>query len=107
MFHKLGPLACSAGWFLDGVSCYKANDKDTWKEAQKDCIASGGDLVKIYNARDGKHRSLIYFMEIIGLKKIKIDVSIESQSRLKVGGIHNNKRFQSGCGKITSSLLKA
>ena len=78
MFHKLGPLPCSAGWFLNGVSCYKANDKDTWEEAQKDCTASGGDLVKIYNARDEKHRSLIYVMEIIGLKKMKIDVSTES-----------------------------
>ena len=78
MFHKLGPLACSAGWFLNGVSCYKANDKDTWEGARKDCTASGGDLVKINNARDEKHRSLIYVMEIIGLKKMKIDVSTES-----------------------------
>ena len=78
MFHKLGPLACSAGWFLNGVSCYKENNKDTWEKAQKDCTASGGDLVKINNARDEKHRSLIYFMEIMGLKKMKIDVSTES-----------------------------
>ena len=78
MFHKLGPLACSAGWFLNGVSCYKENDKDTWEGARKDCTASGGHLVKIYNAGDEQHHSLIYFMEIIGLKKMKIDVSTES-----------------------------
>ena len=23
VFHKLGPLACSADWFLNGVSWYK------------------------------------------------------------------------------------
>ena len=78
MFHKLGPLACSAGWFLNGVSCYKGNNTDTWEGARKECNASGGHLVKIYNARDEKHRFLIHFMEIIGLKKTKINVSTES-----------------------------
>ena len=106
MFHKLGPLACSAGWFLNGVSCYKENNKDTWEGARKECTASGGDLVKINNARDEKHRFLIHFMEIIGLKKTEIDVSTESWSRLKAGEIHNNNIFQSRCGEITSSLLK-
>ena len=90
MFHKLGPLACSAGWFLNGVSCYKENNKDTWEGARKECTASGGDLVKINNARDEKHRFLIHFMEIIGLKKTEINVSTESLSRLKAGEIHNN-----------------
>ena len=78
MFHKLGPLACSTGWFLNGVSCYKENNKDTWKGARKECTASGGDLVKINNARDEKHRFLIHFMEIIGLKNTEINVSTES-----------------------------
>ena len=78
MFHKLGPLACSTGWFLNGVSCYKENNKDTWEGARKECTASGGDLVQINNARDEKHRFLIHFMEIIGLKKTKINVSTES-----------------------------
>ena len=78
MFHKLGPLACSTGWFLNGVSCYKENNKDTWEGARKECTASGGHLVKINNARDEKHRFLIHFMEIIGLKKTEINVSTES-----------------------------
>ena len=78
LIDKLGPLACSAGWFLNGVSCYKENNKDTWEGARKECTASGGDLVKINNARDEKHRFLIHFMEIIGLKKMNIDVSTES-----------------------------
>ena len=78
MFHKLGPLACSAGWFLNGVSCYKENGNGTWEGAGKECTASGGDLVKINNARDEKHRFLIHFMEIIGLKKTEINVSTES-----------------------------
>ena len=56
MFQKLGPLACSTGWFLNGVSCYKENNKDTWEGARKECTASGGDLVQINNARDEKHR---------------------------------------------------
>ena len=78
LFHKLGPLACSAGWFLNEVSCYKENNKDTWDGARKRCNASGGHLVKINNARNEKHRFLIHFMEIIGLKKTKINVSTES-----------------------------
>ena len=78
IFHKLGPLACSTGWFLNGVSCYKENNKDTWEGARKECTASGGDLVKINNARDEKHRFLIHFMEIMGLKKTNINVSTES-----------------------------
>ena len=90
MFHKLGPLACSTGWFLNGVSCYKENNKDTWEGARKECNASGGDLVKINNDRDEKYRFLIQFMEIIGLKKMEINVSTESLSRLKAGEIHNN-----------------
>ena len=90
MFHKLGPLACSTGWFLNGVSCYKENNKDTWEGARKECNASGGYLVKINNARDEKHRFLIHFMKIIGLKKTEINVSTESLSRLKAGEIHNN-----------------
>ena len=78
IFHILGPLACSTRWFLNGVSCYKENNKDTWEGARKECTASGGDLVKINNARDEKHRFLIHFMEIIGLKKTEINVSTES-----------------------------
>ena len=78
IFYKLGPLACSAGWFLNGVSCYKENNKDTWEGARQGCTVSGGDLVKINNARDEKHRFLIQFMEINGLKKVNIDVSTES-----------------------------
>ena len=76
MFHKLGPLACSTGWFFNGVSCYKENNKDTWEGAQQGCTASGGDLVKVHN--DNQKRFLIDFMEVIGLKKTKIEVSTES-----------------------------
>ena len=76
MFHKLGPLACSTGWFLNGVSCYKENNKDTRKGAQEVCTASGGDLVKVDD--DNQKRFMIHFMEVIGLKKTKIDVSTES-----------------------------
>ena len=47
VFHKLGPLACSADWFLKGVSCYKENYEDTWKDAQQGCNTFGGVLVKV------------------------------------------------------------
>ena len=76
MFYELGPLACSTGWFLDGVSCYKENNKDTWEGAQQVCTASGGDLVKVHY--DNQKQFLIHFMEVIGLKKMDIDVSTES-----------------------------
>ena len=76
MFRKLGPLACSTGWFLNGVSCYKENNKDTWKGAQEVCTASRGDLLKVDD--DNQKRFMIHFMEVIGLKKTKIDVSTES-----------------------------
>jgi len=76
MFHKLGPLACSTGWFFNGVSCYKENNKDTWEGAQQGCTASGGDLVKVDD--DDQKLFLIHFMEVIGLKQTKIDVSTES-----------------------------
>ena len=76
MFHRLGPLACSTGWFFNGVSCYKENNKDTWKGAQQGCTASGGDLVKVDD--DDQKLLLIHFMEVIGLKQTKIDVSTES-----------------------------
>ena len=78
MFHKLGSLACSTGWFLNGVSCYKENNKDTWEGAQQVCAASGGDLVKVHD--DNQKRFLIHFMEVIGLKKMNIDVSTESMT---------------------------
>ena len=76
MFHLWGPLACSADWFLNGVSCYKENNKDTWQGAQQGCTASGGDLVKVDD--DNQKRFLIHFMELTGLKKTKIEVSIKS-----------------------------
>ena len=41
---KLGPLACSTDWFLNGVSWYKENYKDTWKDAQQGCNTFGGVL---------------------------------------------------------------
>ena len=78
MFHELGPLACSTGWFLNGVSCYKENNKDTWKDAQQVCTVSGGDLVKVDD--HNQKRFLIHFMEVIGLKKMNIDVSTESKT---------------------------
>ena len=76
MFHLWGPLACSADWFLNGVSCYKENNKDTWQGAQQGCTASGGDLVKVDD--DNQKRFLIHFMELTGLKKTNIEVSIKS-----------------------------
>ena len=41
---KLGPLACSADWFLNGVSWCKENYKDTWKDAQQGWNTFGGVL---------------------------------------------------------------
>ena len=79
MFHKLGPLACSTGWFLNGVSCYKENNKDTWEGAQQVCTAFGGDLVKVDD--NDQKRFLIHFMEVIGLKQTKIDVSTNNQGQ--------------------------
>ena len=76
MFHLWGPFACSADWFLNGVSCYKENNKDTWQGAQQGCTASGGDLVKADD--DNQKRFLIHFMELTGLKKTNIEVSIKS-----------------------------
>ena len=70
-------MACSADWFLNGVSCYKENHKDTWEGARRGCTVSGGDLVKV-DDDDNHKRFLIHFMEVTGLKKNNIDVSIES-----------------------------
>ena len=70
-------MACSTGWFLNGVSCYKENHKDTWEGARQECTVSGGDLVKV-DDDDNQKRFLIHFMEVTGLKKHNIDVSIES-----------------------------
>ena len=73
--YELGPLACSADAFLNGLSCYKENDKDTWTGAKQECIHSGGDLVKIYDDDDEKNRFLSHFVKITGLKEAEIDVS--------------------------------
>ena len=75
LFYELGPLACSPDGFLIGLSCYKENNKDTWTGAQQDCIASGGDLVKMYEDDNEKYRFLIDFVKITGLKEAEIDVS--------------------------------
>ena len=69
-------MAFSADWFLNGVSCYKANNNDTWEAAQQGCTVSGGDLVKVDD--DDQKRFLIHFMEVTGLKKTNTDVSIVS-----------------------------
>ena len=70
-------MACPADWFFNGVSCYKENNKNTWEGAQQECKAvSGGDLAKADD--DNQTRFLIHFMEVTGLKKTKLDVSIES-----------------------------
>ena len=69
-------MACSADWFLNGVSCYKENNNDTWEAAQQGCTVSGGDLVKVDD--DDQKRFLIHFMEVTGLKKTNTDVSIVS-----------------------------
>ena len=42
------------------------------------CTASGGDLVKV--DVDDQKLFLIHFMEVIGLKKMNIDVSTESMT---------------------------
>ena len=74
--YELGPLACSADGFLNGLSCYKENNKDTWTGAKQECIDSGGDLVKIYDDDDDeKNRFLSHFVKITGLKEAEIDVS--------------------------------
>ena len=69
-------MACSAGWFFNGVSCYKENGNGTWQGAQQGCTVSGGHLVKVDD--DNQKRFLIHFMEVTGLKKTSLDVSIES-----------------------------
>lgn len=69
-------MTCSADGYLNGLSCYKENDKDTWTGAQQDCIDSGGDLVKIYDDDDDeKNRFLSHFVKITGLEEAEIDVS--------------------------------
>ena len=73
--YELGPLACFADGFLNGLSCYKENNKDTWTGAKQECIDSGGDLVKIYDDDDENNRFLSHFVKIIGLKEAEIDVS--------------------------------
>ena len=60
--------------------CSQGNDKDTWKGAQRECTTSRGDLVKVDD--DNQKRFLIHFMEVTGLKKMKIDVSTESWTLL-------------------------
>ena len=56
-------MACSADWLLNGVSCYKENDKDTWEGARQGCTVSGCDLVKV-DDDDNQKRFLIHFMEV-------------------------------------------
>ena len=48
MLPKLGPLACSTDWFLNGVSWYKENYKDTWKDAHKGVLPSGVSTLRVY-----------------------------------------------------------
>ena len=69
-------MACSADCLLNGVSCYKENNKDTWEGARQGCAVSGGDLLKVDD--DNQKRFLIHFMEVTGLRETNIDVSIES-----------------------------
>ena len=69
-------MGCSAGWFFNGVSCYKDNGNGTWGGAREGCTVSGGHLVKVDD--DNQKRFLIHFMEVTGLKKTSLDVSIES-----------------------------
>ena len=69
-------MACSAGWFFNGVSCYKENGNGTWEGAREGCTDSGGHLVKADD--DNQKRFLIHFMELTGLKKTNIEVSIKS-----------------------------
>ena len=52
MSHPLGPLSCPRDHdegHLNGLSCYykHSTSKKTWEEANKDCTASGSNLVKI------------------------------------------------------------
>ena len=69
-------MACSAGWFFNGESCYKENGNGTWEGARQGCTDSGGDLVKVDDVN--QTRFLIHFMEVTGMKKTNLDVSIES-----------------------------
>ena len=69
-------MACPAGWFFNGVSCYKENGNGTWEGARQGCTVSGGDIVKVDD--ENEKRFLIHFMEVTGLKKTNLDVSIES-----------------------------
>ena len=51
----LAPIACPAGWFFYGSSCYKFSSlRKKWIDAKKDCRASGGYLLKIDDA-DEQH----------------------------------------------------
>ena len=71
MFHKLASLACSTGWFLNGVSYYKENNKDTWKGVQQMCTASGGDsLHGGYRSEENEHRCKYRVYDPLSLKAV-------------------------------------
>lgn len=49
----LGKSACPDGWFLNGLSCYKASEQaKPWSNAKENCHAYGGYLMKIDDASE-------------------------------------------------------
>ena len=65
---------CPAGWFLNGMSCYKESENvKRWSTAKQDCHASGGYLMKI-DDKSEQHFIEMYF-RITGILKVQ-DVSI-------------------------------
>ncbi|KAJ7393784.1 chromatin-modulating protein mrc1 [Desmophyllum pertusum] len=61
-----GKLSCPDGWFLHGLSCYKASkDLKTWLNAKQDCHVSGGYLLKIDDATE--QNFIEVFLRITGL----------------------------------------
>lgn len=48
-----GKSACPDGWFLNGLSCYKASEQaKPWSNAKENCHAYGGYLMKINDASE-------------------------------------------------------
>lgn len=70
----LGKVSCSAGWFLNGSSCYKASERPKpWTIAKQDCREFGGYLIKIDDASE--QQFLEIYIRITYLRKLG-DVSI-------------------------------
>ncbi|KAL9985710.1 hypothetical protein ACROYT_G008146 [Oculina patagonica] len=64
-----GKPACPAGWFLNGLSCYRVSeDTKPWSDAKQDCHASGGYLMKIEDASE--QRFIEAYFHITGIAQV-------------------------------------